>query len=159
MAEDRSSCHELVALVREMGPKSLNRLRYLDELVDMADAAKFTGLAVESVRSMYGRGQRRRKAGDVRWAWPEPDLLVAGHPAWKLRTLVLGRASMPGRGKGGAPTRTRFDAATRDQAVTMARETTKSAAQVAAELGINVHTVASWLTLDQRAQRETSGYD
>ena len=66
---------------------------------------------------------------------------------------MLGRASMPGRGKGGAPTRTRFDAVTRERAVMMALETGKSAAQVAAELGINLHTVANWLTLERRAQR------
>jgi hypothetical protein len=81
------------------------------------------------------------------------DTAQVGDPAsiWAA-TLVMARASMPGRRKGGALARVRYDAATRERAVMMALETGKSAAQVADELGINVHTVSNWLVLDRRAQ-------
>jgi len=96
------SCDELVALVREKGPKALNRLKWLDELVDVEGAAAFTGLKPLAVRSYHSQAQVRRGKGQTsRWMWPEPDRLFGGRPAWTLRSIVLGRASMPGRGAGG----------------------------------------------------------
>jgi len=101
MGEERQTCAELVALVKDKGPRALNRIKWLDEIVDAAGAAEFTGLNVVAVRAYHGQGMRKRAAGGTGWAWPEPDITLGGRPGWKLRALVLGRAAMPGRGAGG----------------------------------------------------------
>lgn len=109
---NRRSCDELVALVKAKGPAVLRGLAYLDEIVDIDGAAEFTGLKPSAIRSYHGQARRKREelAGlparerrreTPQWMWPEPDLTLAGHPGWKLSTLVVSRASMPGRGAGG----------------------------------------------------------
>jgi hypothetical protein len=106
------TCAELVALVKDKGQAALDGLEYLDQIVDIDGAAKFTGLTQNTVRAKWGQAKRKRAelaeiparqraAATPKWLWPEPDLTLAGHPGGKLRTLVLSRASMPGRGAGG----------------------------------------------------------
>lgn len=104
---------------------------WLDEIVDIDGAAEFTGLSTAAVRHYHSTARRLRanegkclrcreltddcqcpegprlrdqsgnQAKRPVWLWPEPDMILAGHAGWKLRTIVLSRASMPGRGAGG----------------------------------------------------------
>jgi transposase len=55
-----------------------------------------------------------------------------------------------------AETRRKFDEDFREGAVRLVRETGKSIAQVARELGINAGTLGNWVGLD-RQRRENSG--
>src|SRR5215469_6559652 len=108
----RRTCAELVELVKAKGPEALDGLDYLDEIVDIDHAAEFTGLKATAIRSYHGQALRKRaaraelparerKKAAPQWMWPEPDMVLARRPGWKLRTLVLSRAAMPGRGAGG----------------------------------------------------------
>jgi hypothetical protein len=150
MAESRMTCDELVALVQAQGPGGLKSLKWLDELVDVTGAAEFTGLAVESVRTLSKPAMRALKAERGQWAWPEPDHVFGGRQVWKLRTIVLARASMPGQGRGGPPRRTRYDAAFKANAVRAVRSTGMSVARAALNLGVNEHTLAAWVAADRR---------
>jgi hypothetical protein len=150
MGEDRLSCDELVALVRERGPKAVARLKWLDEIVDVTAAAAFTGLAVESVRTLSKPATRKQRTEAGRWSWPAPDLVVGGRQAWSLRTIVLARAQMPGQGRGAPPHRIRYDPAFRQAAVDQVRETGQSVAKAAVDLGVNEHTLSAWVAADRR---------
>jgi hypothetical protein len=108
----KRTCAELVALVNANGAEALDGMEWLDEIVDIDGAAEFTRLKTMAVRSYHGQARRKRtelaalparerKKAEPSWMWPEPDLMLAGHAGWKLRTLVLSRAAMPGRGAGG----------------------------------------------------------
>jgi hypothetical protein len=103
------TCAELVGLVKEHGPGVLDGMGWLSQVVDVAGAAEFTGLKPGAVRSYHSHARRKRAAitagtltaATAGWLWPEPNQTFGGRPTWTLRTLVLGRAAMPGRGAGG----------------------------------------------------------
>ena len=54
-------------------------------------------------------------------------------------------------------TRRKFDADFREGAVRLVRETGKSAAQVARDLGINPGTLVNWVNADRRRRGEGNG--
>ena len=85
----------------KVAERVLAKYKWLDEYADTNQAAEFTGLNALSIRSYHTQGKRKRASNDPRWAWPEPDLVIARRPAWKLRTIVIGQALKPGRGAGG----------------------------------------------------------
>lgn len=95
------TCDQLVALVRANGEQALDGMDWLDELTDVQGVADFTGLSVLTIRSYHGKSTQQYRPGSPRWSWPKPDMTLSGRPGWKLRTVVLARASMPGRGAGG----------------------------------------------------------
>ncbi|HET9893661.1 MAG TPA: transposase [Streptosporangiaceae bacterium] len=150
MAEEtRLTCTELVDTVREMTPRQrdryLARHRWLGELVDMKTAATFTGLGYTTVQLYHRQAVRHRREGDdVAWMWPEPDGKFGRSPAWRLRTLVVARATMPGRGKGGAKTRRRYDDEFRASAVGLVLGG-KSVKRAASEVGIPAATLGPWV--------------
>lgn len=83
---------------REAASRALDRWApAIDELTDYAGAARFLGLAVGSVRRMKGR-----TLADGTRQWPEPDGRFGASPAWRYRTIVIGRARSPGHGHRGA---------------------------------------------------------
>ena len=57
----------------------------------------------------------------------------------------------------GSMARRRFDADFRAGAVRIVKETGRSVAQVARELGINAGTLANWVTMDRLASQPANG--
>ena len=90
---------ELIALVREYGPGSVSRLDWLEQVVGYDDAARFLEVGVRTLRTDATRPPT--KDGTPRM--PRPDQRLGRSPGWKLRTLVLHRASLPGQGAKGRP--------------------------------------------------------
>ncbi len=128
----------------------LTRYKWLGEFADTTKAAAFLGLSVESVRTYHTQGTSRRRAGYSGWMWPEPDLVVARRPAWTLATLVIARATMPGRGRGGPSTRRHYDPEFKAAATgrVLAGEPLKT---VAADAGISAHTLSAWVTAARKS--------
>lgn len=92
----------LVDAVRRDGPGVLDAFPGVDEFADLAAAADFLGVSYGSARTLRGR---RRRDGSP--SWPEPDYRFGPAPVWRYRTLILHRATAPGRG---APGRARVHA-------------------------------------------------
>ncbi len=69
------------------------RLGYLDTTA----AAERIGVTVESLRQYRSREPKHAS----RAAFPEPDAMLAGHPAWLPATIDAWLASRPGKGAGG----------------------------------------------------------
>lgn len=68
----------------------------IDELADIPTIAAWLGISPSSI---YRERSRRRADGSA--AWPEPDSEFGRSGAWRYRTVVLHRASQPGRGSAG----------------------------------------------------------
>lgn len=151
------TCAELVGEVSEMTVKQRDRhlakIKWLDELVDSVGASEFTGLTRAAVQDYHRKAARRRylatlpkdqqPAGD--WQWPVPDYVSGRSPSWKLRTLVVARATMPGRGAGGGRPWRKDQAASdvTDAAILRLRDQDHlSYEAIAAEVGISKSNVA-----------------
>src|ERR1017187_961274 len=88
---------ELIALVLEHGPAALDAYSpAIDEDTDTAGAAAWLGIERASI---WRESHRRRPDAPPRW--PKPDYPASRGGSWRYRTLVLHRASMPGRGSAG----------------------------------------------------------
>lgn len=80
--------------------------RYAPQIDAYADAATAAGwLTASGFRitpdSIYRERLRTRSGGEP--GWPAPDLTAGRSGLWTFRTIVLHRASMPGRGTPGRP--------------------------------------------------------
>lgn len=173
---ERLTCAELVVLVRDQGPQALHGMRWLGETTDAEGAAQFTGLSVSAVRMYHGAARRRRARGescrywpapgvplDGQWMWPEPDKTLGRRPGWKLRTLVLARAAMPGRGYRQSG-RTSYDGDTRERAVCDVLASLSHGgsrrvafAQAARRHGVNPHTLRTWVSQATRPEEPPAG--
>jgi len=98
-------CEELVAAVREalQAGADEDAARVLeacapaiDEFAGVVEAAEWLGISPASIYR-----ERSRVRADGAAAWPEPDRVFGRSSVWKYRTLVLHRASMPGKGSAG----------------------------------------------------------
>jgi hypothetical protein len=88
---------ELIALVREKGPATLDAYAPgIDAATDVAGAAAWLGLKPAHISR-----ERSRLRPDGRPRWPKPDYPVGRSGLWTYRTIVLHRAGMPGRGSAG----------------------------------------------------------
>lgn len=68
----------------------------VDTLVDAAAAAAWLGISPSSIYR-----ERSRERADGTPGWPDPDRKFGRSGVWSYRTLVLHRATMPGRGSAG----------------------------------------------------------
>ena len=84
---------ELVALVREHGSAVLDQFAPdIDEMVDTATAAAWTGVQARTIHRDRARGR-----------WPESELPVGRSLGWSRRTLAEHLAQRTGRGAPGKP--------------------------------------------------------
>lgn len=95
---------QLIAEVAAAGARALDR--YAPQIDAYADTATAAGwLTASGFRitpdSIYRERLRTRSGGEP--GWPAPDLTAGRSGLWTFRTIVLHRASMPGRGTPGRP--------------------------------------------------------
>lgn len=70
--------------------------------MDLAAVADHLGISADSARTYHTRAQHNRRIGNPRPGdLPEPDLIVAGRPAWTKETIETWTSSRPGKGVGG----------------------------------------------------------
>ncbi len=171
-SDGRPTCADLVDVVREawqasgldeQGKRTLKAwqaarmkraraalapYRWLDDLADYARVAEFTGLQQGVIRHYHLRARGRRQRGEEgrgAWgAWPEPDLDLNRRPLWKLSTVVIARAEMPGKGSGPKKRRS-YPADMRLDAVDRVLGQGQPVMQVARELGIPQTTLFGWV--------------
>lgn len=91
------SAATLAVLVQRDGPAALDAYApAIDGQADLTAAAAFMGVTYKSARTL-----RSRTRADGSPAWPKPDAQYGQAPVWTYRTLVLFKASAPGRGAPG----------------------------------------------------------
>lgn len=72
------------------------------QYLDLRALASRLGVTHETVSTYHTKAEAHRKAGTPQPGdLPEPDLRVAGHPAWKLEAIIRWERTRPGQGKGG----------------------------------------------------------
>ena len=70
--------------------------------MDLKAVAEYLGITADSARTYHGRAQHNRRNGTPRPGdLPEPDLIVAGRPAWTKETITTWAHNRPGKGVGG----------------------------------------------------------
>lgn len=155
MAADRPTCAELVTAIKGKNQRDrdqyLAQFPWLDDLADTRTLAAWTGIEATSITDYH-----TRKTGGPR-KWPVPDEEYGGRPVWRFRTILLHRASQPGRGSNLPATRRRYPDTFKRQAIAMTEQPGKTAEAVAAELRINVHTLRAWITQSRKPPAETAG--
>lgn len=96
-APDLPPAAELVQAVKDRGPAALDVYApAIDQLADVAAAAAWLGVSRASIYR-----ERSRTRADGAPAWPDADETAGRSGMWRYRTLVLHRASMPGKGSAG----------------------------------------------------------
>jgi predicted DNA-binding transcriptional regulator AlpA len=76
------------------------------EYLDVKAVADLLGVKPQTVRAYKHRGD----AG-----FPEPDLVITGHPAWRRETIEAWIARRPGQGIGGGRPKGRRKGTEREQ--------------------------------------------
>lgn len=174
--DGRPACADLVELVREAWRESgldeqgkrtakawqaarerrarraLAPYRWLDALADYSQIADFTGLKTEVIRHYHLRARAKRERGEEgrgAWsAWPRPDLDLSRRPLWKLSTIVIARADMPGKGTGPKKRRS-YTPELRQDALARVIDEGEPVLQVARDLDIPQTTLFTWVGKEQ----------
>lgn len=154
MAAERPKCAELVTAIKGMTARDrdqyLQQFPWLDDLADTNTIAAWTGIAPTSITDYL----TRKTAGPRRW--PRPDESFGGRSTWRFRTILLFRASQPGKGTNRPPKRRRYSDEFKRRAVAVTSQPGRTPESVAAELGMNLHTLRAWITQSRKPSADSS---
>lgn len=77
------------------------------EYLDLTGIAAAAGITPDSARTYHTRAVANRRSGSPKPGdLPEPDITIAGRPAWRADTIQTWMANRPGQGAGGGRPRT-----------------------------------------------------